>query len=113
MSNKNVHDRLLRDYVLNDFDVMYVLSEQCVHVSFGKTDALQSHKLEKFDISLAIEAVRRQLSVMLLLQKQTISQVDVSRHFSTLVTSNQQVEISSNSYWLTQLSISSHHTPKF
>lgn len=85
MSNQNVHDRLLRDYVLNDFDVMNVLSEQCVHVSFGKTDALQSHKLEKFDISLAIEAARRQLSVMLLLQKQTISQVDVSRHFSTLV----------------------------
>jgi len=95
VSNQNVHDRLLRDYVLNDFDVM---NEQCVHVSFGKTNALQSHKLEKFDISLAIEAARRQLSVMLLLQKQTISQVDVSRHFSTLVTSNQQVEISSNSY---------------
>ena len=33
MSNQHVHDRLLRDYVLNDFDVIHVVSEQCVHVS--------------------------------------------------------------------------------
>jgi len=51
----------------------------------------------KFDIPLAIKAVKKQQSVMLLLQKPTISQVDVSRHFSTLDISNQKV-----SFWLIQ-----------
>ncbi len=51
------------------------------------TNATQSHMQEKLDISLAIVAVEKQQSVMQLLQMQTISQVDVSKHFSTLVSS--------------------------
>lgn len=54
------------------------------------TNATQSHMQEKFDISLAIVAVEKQQSVMQLLQMQTISQVDVSKHFSTLVSSELQ-----------------------